>query len=97
MSASVTFHPRDNNISPFTLKIYIGSASNPFYLGPAPLEDIAWQIYNSEGPSGKNIDYFMNLTKAMRDILPDVEDTHLVNLENAVRKICEQHNYNLIN
>lgn len=87
----VTFHPKDENIDPFPLQIYIGSQDNPFFLGPAPLEQIAWQIYQAEGPSGKNIDYLFNLVKSLKDLLPDIQDRHLVELEQAVKQLCNTH------
>lgn len=85
----VTFYPHNSSEEPFTLNIYMGNESNPFFLGPANLPDIAKQIYESEGPSGKNTDYLFNLAKAMRDLVPDVHDNHLFELETEVRRLCE--------
>ncbi|CAI6008517.1 unnamed protein product [Closterium sp. NIES-65] len=42
--------------------------SNPYYLGPAPLEDMAWQIATARGPSGPNAEYLLNLHKALSDL-----------------------------
>ncbi|XP_076360479.1 putative glutathione-specific gamma-glutamylcyclotransferase 2 isoform X3 [Tachypleus tridentatus] len=79
---NVTFYPKEEEISPIELTIYVGYQDNPFFLGPAPLETIALQIYEAEGPSGKNIDYLLNLAEAMRSLIPHVYDEHLFGLEN---------------
>lgn len=42
--------------------------SNKYYLGPAPLEEMATQIATAFGPCGNNRDYLFLLEKAMFDI-----------------------------
>lgn len=39
--------------------------SNKYYLGPAPLEEMARQIATASGPCGNNKDYLFLLEKAM--------------------------------
>ncbi|KAL0327648.1 UNVERIFIED_CONTAM: Gamma-glutamylcyclotransferase 2-1 [Sesamum angustifolium] len=46
--------------------------SNKYYLGPAPLEDMARQIATAFGPCGNNRDYLFLLEKAMFDIVRKV-------------------------
>ncbi len=82
----VKFYPQDDE-EPFTLNIYTGNDDNPFYLGPAPLEEIAKQINDSEGPSGKNSEYLFQLATAMRNLVPHVTDSHLFELERHVQRI----------
>ncbi|WCJ44627.1 Glutathione-specific gamma-glutamylcyclotransferase 2 [Euphorbia peplus] len=68
--------------------VYIGSSDkkqNPNYLGPAPLEDIAKQIVNAEGPSGPNRDYLFQLDMALHQI--GCKDRHVIDLANEVRRI----------
>ncbi|XP_074333608.1 gamma-glutamylcyclotransferase 2-2-like isoform X2 [Apium graveolens] len=58
--------------------------SNRYYLGPAPLEDMAWQIATAHGPCGNNRDYIFLLEKALFDI--GHEDDTIIELANEVRK-----------
>lgn len=81
----VTFHPKDLHRCPFQAKLYIATPCNEFYLGPAPLSEIAEQILLSKGPSGTNTEYLMNLAQAVRSIHPEITDDHLFQLEALVR------------
>jgi len=81
----VTFHPKDLHRCPFQAKIYIATPCNEFYLGPAPLSEIAEQILQSKGPSGTNTEYLMNLAQAVRSIHPEITDDHLFQLEALVK------------
>lgn len=83
----INFHPADSSLPPFELDIYIGSPTNPFFVGPAPVSDIARQICSSVGPSGRNDEYLFRLADAMRIIAPHVRDHHLFELEHEVRKL----------
>ena len=62
--------------------VYIAAAENPSYLGPAELTEMAEHIKDSEGPSGRNIDYVLNL----RDILEaeEIVDLHVRELADAL-------------
>lgn len=59
--------------------VYIATADNPNYLGPAALADIAHQVRASRGPSGPNVEYVLRLAAALRDI--GAEDDHVFALE----------------
>lgn len=89
---TVTFYPHDPAFCPFELKIYVADKNNPFYVGPAPLEDIAYQILNSVGPSGRNDDYLFQLANTMRTLVPEVQDDHLYQLEYLVKNIQHTNN-----
>jgi len=59
--------------------------SNKYYLGPAPLEDMARQIATANGPCGNNRDYIFLLEKAMLDI--GHEDESVIELAHEVKKV----------
>lgn len=61
--------------------------SNKYYLGPAPLDQMAWQIATAVGPCGNNKDYLFSLEKALHDI--GHEDEKIIELANKVRKVLE--------
>lgn len=59
--------------------------TNKYYLGPAPVEDMARQIATASGPCGNNRDYIFLLEKAMKDI--GHGDDFIIELANEVRKV----------
>lgn len=85
----VTFHPQDPSIQPWQLTMYLGTESNPFFVGHNEKgeESIAQIIASAEGPSGSNKDYLFQLANTMRTL--GVSDSHLFNIESRVRKILE--------
>jgi len=58
---------------------------NRYYLGPAPLEEMARQIANAVGPCGNNRDYLFQLEQAL--VRLGHEDTEVIKLANEVRRI----------
>ena len=65
--------------------VYIATAENEAYLGEASEYDIAVQIANSEGPSGTNSDYLLELAKSLRSMA--VEDQHVYEIERYLLEI----------
>lgn len=65
--------------------VYIAPAGNFAYLGPAPIREMANQIHGATGPSGRNIDYLLQLAQALRELAAN--DDHVFELEAAVREI----------
>jgi len=62
--------------------VYIASADNAAYLGPASEAEIAQQIAQSHGPSGANSDYLLKLAQALRQL--KAEDEHVFRLEQVL-------------
>lgn len=56
-------------------RTYVAQPSNPNYLGPAPLSAIAAQVRSARGPSGDNIEYVMQLQRALTAL--DLRDEHV--------------------
>ncbi|XP_054793569.1 gamma-glutamylcyclotransferase 2-2-like [Prosopis cineraria] len=79
-----TLHPALTGAMVFTST---PDKSNQFYLGSAPLGDMARQIATACGPCGNNRDYIFLLEKAMYDI--GHEDDMVIELANEVRKVIE--------
>jgi len=58
---------------------YVAPVGNFAFLGEAPTDEMVEQILRCEGPSGKNIDYVLELARALREL--GVEDPHLFDIE----------------
>ncbi|EDO49305.1 predicted protein [Nematostella vectensis] len=83
-----TFHPSGNLEEQFQVMLYVATQENEFYLGPAPLPEIAYQIAHSKGTSGKNSEYLLNLAAVIEKITEHDHqcDNHLFELEKLVKK-----------
>ena len=86
----LTFYPHDISFQTFTVLVYIATERNPNHLGPAPLDTMAHQIITSQGKSGDNIEYVMELAKSMRVIAPHVVDHHLYELEARIKELMQK-------
>ena len=88
---TAVFYPQEveenNGLEPIEVTLYLGDESHRQFAGPDDLEVMARTIVTSVGPSGPNIDYLYNLCEAMRTLVPEVEDRHLLELEEAVKKL----------
>lgn len=91
----VTLHFTANGDSQAPLRtsglVYIAPQHNHAYLGPAPVADIAAQIASSQGPSGHNVDYLIELAAALRELKAD--DPHVFELESAVRQFDQNREF----
>ncbi|HET6434071.1 gamma-glutamylcyclotransferase [Dyella sp.] len=65
--------------------VYIATADNAAFLGPASDQAIARQIAAARGPSGPNRDYLLQLAHALRELGAD--DPHVFALERALREL----------
>lgn len=90
LKTSVDFYKEGDTIEPAVKGVLVFTStpdkeSNKYYLGPAPLEEMARQIATANGPCGNNRDYLFLLEKAMFDI--GHEDDSVIELANEVRKV----------
>lgn len=82
------FHQNDDILVEKAL-LYIATPDNEAFHGIAPLATICDRIFQAHGPSGKNIDYLLNLVQALKELLPDGEpiDKHLLDLVEGCEKL----------
>lgn len=62
--------------------MYVATAENPNYLGPAPAAEIARQVIDAVGPSGPNTEYVLRLAESLRKF--DMEDAHVFEIARLV-------------
>ncbi|RUO58983.1 gamma-glutamylcyclotransferase [Pseudidiomarina insulisalsae] len=62
--------------------VYVAGPDNEAYLGPASEEEIARHIARSEGPSGPNSEYLLNLANSLREL--ETDDAHVFAIERAL-------------
>lgn len=60
-------------------ELYVATPSNPNYLGSDSLEAIADQVRGASGPSGPNVEYVLELARALHEM--GAEDEHVFALE----------------
>ena len=64
--------------------VYVAARGNFAYLGDAPLKDMVHQIRHARGPSGANMDYVLELARALDDL--GAHDPHVFELAAALTK-----------
>ena len=70
-----------------TAIVYLATAANGSYLGPAPLDAIAEQVRRASGPSGDNVEYVMRLAAELRALgIEEIDDTHVFALERLLAR-----------
>lgn len=75
----VDIHFADDSVAGVT---YFAPDGNFAFLGDAPPDVMAEQIRRCRGPSGRNVDYVLELAKALREL--GVDDAHVFELERLV-------------
>jgi len=83
------FHPADGSPTIQTL-VYIGTPDNEQFMGPQDAQKLAEHIYKSQGPSGLNKDYLLELEQALDNLSPESGDGHIKDLANRLRAIEAQ-------
>jgi cation transport regulator ChaC len=68
--------------------VYIATADNAAFLGPASEHAIARQIAASHGPSGPNRDYLLQLADALRELGAD--DPHVFAIERELLALVQR-------
>lgn len=63
--------------------VYVAAPDNVNYLGEASLESIAEEVRQSSGPSGRNVDYVLNLARELERL--DIDDPHVSSLALLLR------------
>lgn len=58
MTTIATFYSREGNRN-FPVIVYIATNKNEHWLGDAPLQNIAKQIFECSGPNGHNVEYLL--------------------------------------
>ncbi|KAK2392291.1 ChaC family protein [Trifolium repens] len=86
----VNFYKEGDSLHPALTGVIVFTSTpdkenNIYYLGPAPVEDMARQIATANGPCGNNRDYLFLLEKAMHNL--GHEDDYVIELANEVRKV----------
>ncbi|PHU08607.1 hypothetical protein BC332_20467 [Capsicum chinense] len=89
---SVDFYTDEDSEQPALTGVIVFTSTpdkvnNKYYLGPAPMEEMAWQIATAHGPCGDNREYIFKMEKALYDI--GREDDYIIELANEVRKVLE--------
>ncbi|KAI1810198.1 ChaC-domain-containing protein [Poronia punctata] len=81
------FYPAVEGSPSITTLVYIGTPENDQFVGPQDPQELAEHIYRSEGPSGLNRDYLLELEKALDELSPESGDAHVTDLSNRLREI----------
>ncbi|TNE45790.1 MAG: gamma-glutamylcyclotransferase [Deltaproteobacteria bacterium] len=67
--------------------VYVANRDNPNFIGSCSMEEMAQHIYRSVGPSGANIEYLVELSKALASM--GVHDPHVVDLMSALQPLLD--------
>jgi len=67
--------------------VYIGTSTNPQFVGPQSTEELAGVISKTIGPSGPNKEYLYQLAESLRQLSPESKDVHVWELEAACKAL----------
>jgi cation transport regulator ChaC len=81
--SAVTVHFDGSARERVSAVLYLATADNPNYLGPAPVLEIAQQILRASGPSGSNAEYVLRLAGFLREV--GAEEPHVYEIEHLLR------------
>lgn len=80
------FLPADGSL-PIKTLVYIGTPDNEQFVGPQDPQQLAEHIFRSQGPSGLNRDYLLNLDTALNELATESGDVHTHDLAERVRAL----------
>ena len=80
------FHPADGS-APIQTLVYIGTPDNEQFVGPQDPQKLAEHIFRSQGPSGLNKEYLLELDVALRELAAESGDNHISDLARRVREL----------
>lgn len=83
LTKMVEFQPQGEGAAAVQALVYIATADNPLFLGPASPQAIGARIAVSRGNTGHNLEYLLRLAAFMRSSCPHVDDQHLFAVEEA--------------
>lgn len=87
---TIKFYPcsdiNDIHENPINIILYVADQDNESFAGESPMDELAEQIFNATGKSGRNRDYVYNLANSMRLLFPNVNDKHLYELEEHLKQ-----------
>lgn len=75
-------------LEPIQALVYMATSTNPHYLGPAPLDQIAQTILDAHGPSGPNLEYLLKLHDSLRAL--GAQNKHVAALVQATQALRER-------
>lgn len=92
LQAAIAQLPKDGSGRPFIESlVYIGTVENESFVGPEAIQDTAHIIRYSEGPSGLNREYLINLNEALKSLDGSSEMRAYDHyLEELVRHVIEE-------
>ena len=67
--------------------MYVAQAGNADFLGDASLDEMAHQILQAKGPSGRNLDYVLSLHESLLAL--GVDDAHVAALAERLKPHAE--------
>lgn len=82
------FHPAENPNATISTLVYIGTPDNAQFMGPQDPQALAEHIYKSEGPSGPNKEYLLELETALEELSTESGDGHVRDLAERVTAIA---------
>ncbi|XP_078433904.1 gamma-glutamylcyclotransferase 2-2-like [Wolffia australiana] len=90
LKAHVDFYSEENPLKPAVTDVIVFISTpdkevNKYYLGPAPVEEMARQIATASGPCGNSRDYLFSLQKALFAI--GHEEEEVIELAKEVRRV----------